>query len=92
MSDPAASNVVPISADRGPPVCEFEREAVDVLLSAIRKMREKNGVGPTDLVLVLTAAEGDSLHHLHSWYCPSGDTSKNFAFAAALLAKKTFEP
>ena len=87
------AEVLPIRADLAPPTTDFEREAVEVLLAAIRKMREQDGVEPTDLVLVLSGMEGDStLHHTHSWFCANGEVSKNLAFAATLLAKKVFEP
>jgi len=87
MSDPAASNVVPISADQGPPSTDFEREAVDVLLSNIRTVRSVAGCEPTTVVLVVLADREDGgLSSKVGWFNEGAMMPLRLAYAAARLS------
>lgn len=85
-----SGNVVNIREDLAPPTTEFEREAVEVLLSNIRSLRDGSKCEPQRVMFVILGRsdDGQGLAHEVGWFNTEDDGMRTqFAYGAALLQK-----
>lgn len=84
------ANVVNIRDDLAPPTTEFEREAVEVLLSNIRSFRDNTTYDPQRVMFVILGQSRDCkcMAHEVGWFNTEDDGMRaQFAYGAALLQK-----
>lgn len=77
--------------DMAPPETDFEREAVETLLSNIRNFREDSGLEPETMVFVTLGADTahEKLAYRVGWFNEAQDGMRmRFAYASALLSRK----
>jgi hypothetical protein len=88
------ASVLPIRADLGPPTTDFEREAVDALLGAIRKYRGRAGADPHFAITVLVGEDDGHDYRRATWYSGDGQTltAKHLAWASLVLAHEALNP
>jgi len=81
--------------DMAPPETDFEREAVEVLLSNLRRFRDDSGMEPQTVVFITLSADTatEKLGHRVGWFNQAPDGMRmRFAYAAALLSDKAIAP
>ena len=84
-----SENVVALRPDQGPPSTDFEREAVESLLAAIRAFRAENGMDPGGVVSVMAATGDGLLRYRRTYYTPNLASSRMFfAFAAQVISQE----
>lgn len=84
------ANIINIRDDLAPPTTEFEREAVEVLLSNIRSLRDGSKCEPQRVMFVILGRteDGQALAHEVGWFNVEDDGMRtHFAYGAALLQK-----